>query len=142
MSKRQNATAAPGLLEDYSQAFDDLFSKVSQRDGFRQYLTGLLLGSERNKTLTGLVNSEPVVGAQEARVQSLQWYLSESTWDAVAVNERRLELLLKSAALRPSENRSEEHTSELQSRRDLVCRLLLEKKKKKETSADYSSIIE
>src|SRR5690349_24128304 len=27
-------------------------------------------------------------------------------------------------------NRSEEHTSELQSRRDLVCRLLLEKKKK------------
>src|SRR5690349_24246171 len=26
--------------------------------------------------------------------------------------------------------RSEEHTSELQSRRDLVCRLLLEKKKK------------
>src|SRR5204863_8314399 len=28
--------------------------------------------------------------------------------------------------------RSEEHTSELQSRRDLVCRLLLEKKKKKD----------
>src|SRR5690349_23679455 len=28
--------------------------------------------------------------------------------------------------------RSEEHTSELQSRRDLVCRLLLEKKKKAE----------
>src|SRR5206468_9863092 len=27
-------------------------------------------------------------------------------------------------------NRSEEHTSELQSRSDLVCRLLLEKKKK------------
>src|SRR5690349_23373413 len=30
--------------------------------------------------------------------------------------------------------RSEEHTSELQSRRDLVCRLLLEKKKKKKTN--------
>src|SRR5438874_10672206 len=30
--------------------------------------------------------------------------------------------------------RSEEHTSELQSRRDLVCRLLLEKKKKNNTS--------
>src|SRR5690349_24173209 len=29
--------------------------------------------------------------------------------------------------------RSEEHTSELQSRRDLVCRLLLEKKKNKKT---------
>src|SRR6266496_5704613 len=30
----------------------------------------------------------------------------------------------------PRRARSEEHTSELQSRRDLVCRLLLEKKKK------------
>src|SRR2546429_4400480 len=30
------------------------------------------------------------------------------------------------------ENRSEEHTSELQSRLHLVCRLLLEKKKKKQ----------
>src|SRR5690349_24208186 len=29
-----------------------------------------------------------------------------------------------------ADRRSEEHTSELQSRRDLVCRLLLEKKKK------------
>src|SRR5204863_163420 len=34
--------------------------------------------------------------------------------------------------------RSEEHTSELQSRRDLVCRLLLEKKKKKKTSRWWS----
>src|SRR2546422_7780657 len=32
--------------------------------------------------------------------------------------------------------RSEEHTSELQSRLHLVCRLLLEKKKKKMTNAD------
>src|SRR3989440_3430212 len=31
-----------------------------------------------------------------------------------------------------SKARSEEHTSELQSRSDLVCRLLLEKKKKKQ----------
>src|SRR5204862_7828125 len=31
--------------------------------------------------------------------------------------------------------RSEEHTSEFQSRRDLVCRLLLEKKKKREKTA-------
>src|SRR2546422_7053971 len=31
----------------------------------------------------------------------------------------------------PGETRSEEHTSELQSRLHLVCRLLLEKKKKK-----------
>src|SRR5690349_22188530 len=34
-------------------------------------------------------------------------------------------------AKRKHAERSEEHTSELQSRRDLVCRLLLEKKKKR-----------
>src|SRR5690625_6490208 len=33
--------------------------------------------------------------------------------------------------------RSEEHTSELQSRGHLVCRLLLEKKKKKTTEREY-----
>src|SRR5688572_32725928 len=33
--------------------------------------------------------------------------------------------------------RSEEHTSELQSQSNLVCRLLLEKKKKKSTSDMY-----
>src|SRR5438874_13132245 len=36
--------------------------------------------------------------------------------------------------------RSEEHTSELQSRRDLVCRLLLEKKKKSDTRIPRASI--
>src|SRR3712207_7475597 len=34
-------------------------------------------------------------------------------------------------------NRSEEHTSELQSRQYLVCRLLLEKKKKKKQIKQY-----
>src|SRR5260221_8232031 len=36
----------------------------------------------------------------------------------------------KARILRETRNRSEEHTSELQSHSDLVCRLLLEKKKK------------
>src|SRR5438874_9011328 len=38
-----------------------------------------------------------------------------------------------STAISRAWQRSEEHTSELQSRRDLVCRLLLEKKKKNTT---------
>src|SRR5215471_11091193 len=38
----------------------------------------------------------------------------------------------------PDVRRSEEHTSELQSRRDLVCRLLLEKKKKNKKYKDRS----
>src|SRR2546427_6246232 len=35
--------------------------------------------------------------------------------------------------------RSEEHTSELQSQSNLVCRLLLEKKKKKKTKTIFAS---
>src|SRR5438067_9852380 len=43
----------------------------------------------------------------------------------------------RAAGRRPGpdrDSRSEEHTSELQSRFDLVCRLLLEKKKKKKNT--------
>src|SRR5689334_24797029 len=38
-------------------------------------------------------------------------------------------------------HRSEEHTSELQSLFHLVCRLLLEKKKKQSTDLQYSAIV-
>src|SRR5207249_11775603 len=40
----------------------------------------------------------------------------------------------------PARRRSEEHTSELQSRFDLVCRLLLEKKKKKKSVLPYNTL--
>src|SRR5262245_64789498 len=40
---------------------------------------------------------------------------------------------LATSPLQPCATRSEEHTSELQSLRHLVCRLLLEKKKKQDT---------
>src|SRR5437773_5930534 len=39
-------------------------------------------------------------------------------------------------------SRSEEHTSELQSHHDLVCRLLLEKKKKSKKKAPHSTCIQ
>src|SRR5438874_9968440 len=42
-----------------------------------------------------------------------------------------------SAPARSGATRSEEHTSELQSRRDLVCRLLLEKKKQTTTTTHH-----
>src|SRR2546422_1435269 len=40
----------------------------------------------------------------------------------------------------PAAGRSEEHTSELQSRLHLVCRLLLEKKKNKEVAHSVSDV--
>ena len=102
MSKRLPATPAPGPLEAYVVPFDPLFAQRNQRAAFRQYLAGLLLPTERNKTLTALANTEPVVGAQLPRVQQLQWFLSESTWDAQAVNTRRLELLRAAAHTAPT----------------------------------------
>ena len=93
MSQRLPADPAPGPLEDYACAFDSIFSKRSQRESFRRYLEGLLLGCERNKTLTGLANTEPGVGATKPQAQRLQWFLSESTWDPEQINQQRLALL-------------------------------------------------
>jgi hypothetical protein len=81
--------------------FDDLFTHVAQRRGFREYLAGLLAPRERNKTLTALAGAEPVAGAQHPAVQRLQFFLSESRWDADQVNTRRLELLLADPATAP-----------------------------------------
>src|SRR5690349_23465996 len=61
--------------------------------------------------ITGLLLSE---GRRTDRIRLRDFYA------------RRARRILPAATL----VRSEEHTSELQSRRDLVCRLLLEKKKK------------
>lgn len=102
MSKRLPATPAPGLLETFCAEFDPLFSKRNQRDTFRHYLAHLLLPNERNKTLTGLANTEPVVGAQHARAQQLQWFLSESTWDPKEVNQQRLTLLRNDRTTAPT----------------------------------------
>jgi SRSO17 transposase len=74
----------------------------NQREGFRHYLEGLLLPSERRKTLTGLVNTEPVVGAQQPRAQALQWFLSESNWDERKVQAERLRLLREDPATAPN----------------------------------------
>lgn len=78
MSKRLPCPPAPGPLEDYAENFDDLFLTLAQRRGFREYLQGLLLPKDRNKTLTALANTEPIVGAQGAPAQRLQFFLSES----------------------------------------------------------------
>jgi SRSO17 transposase len=102
MTERLAAAPAPGPLEDFAQAFDDVFAKRSQREGFRRYLEGLLLPMERNKTLTGLANTEPVEGAQHPSAQQLQWFLSESNWDSDRVNQRRLALLMETPQTAPS----------------------------------------
>ncbi len=101
MTERLACPPAPGPLEAFAQQFDALWGTLAQRQGFRAYLQGLLLPRDRNKTLTGLVGTEPVVGAQAAPAQSRQYFLSESRWDAEALNARRLELWLSDPATQP-----------------------------------------
>src|SRR2546429_2561209 len=57
---------------------------------------------------------------------------NEGTWTDI--------LRRGACALAPHSPRSEEHTSELQSRLHLVCRLLLEKKKNYWTDTEHTAI--
>ncbi len=102
MTKRIEVEKAPAPLEEYAKHFDPLFGKSNQREGFRRYLEGLLLPSERHKTLTGLTNTEPLVGAQLSRAQRLQWFLSESDWQERQVQTERLRLLREDPATAPT----------------------------------------
>jgi hypothetical protein len=101
MTTRRPCPPAPGPLEDYAQHFDPLLSSLAQRRGLRDYLQGLLLPRDRNKTLTALADAEPITGAQHRQVQRLQWFLSESTWDHEAVNRQRIALLQADPATAP-----------------------------------------
>jgi len=102
MTKRLEVAPAPAPLEEYVKHFDGLFGKSNQREGFRRYVEGLLLPSERHKTLTGLTNTEPVVGAQLPRAQRLQWFLSESDWSEREVQAERLRLLREDPSTAPT----------------------------------------
>ncbi len=101
MTARKPCPPAPGPLEAYARRFDEDFESLAQRRAFRDYLVGLLVPHDRNKTLTALAGTEPVVGAQHPEAQRLQYFLSESVWEAAAVNGRRLALLVQDPATAP-----------------------------------------
>src|SRR5690349_23587292 len=77
---------------------------------FRSILDGCLLSRAKLRVF------------RHNRIDKLQRTLAKAAADGGGI--------LVDAVVAKDAQRSEEHTSELQSRRDLVCRLLLEKKKK------------
>src|SRR3712207_8354273 len=86
---------------------------------FRSACLGFMNGMELAAAMidSGLVDHALIVNGEDAR----------------AVQERTIDRLNRpeTVARDVLSQRSEEHTSELQSRQYLVCRLLLEKKKRK-----------
>src|SRR2546425_8983386 len=77
-------------------------------------------------------------------LSSLEGHYTEKHPDIVSLKKDIAELKLKIAqdASTQDQERSEEHTSELQSLAYLVCRLLLEKKKKQEKHTHAESIVQ
>ena len=73
--------------DQFCAAFDDLFCRSQERTAFRQYLLGLLLPREHNKTVVELAASVP-----RANRQGLHHFLHDAPWDAEALNRRRLQL--------------------------------------------------
>src|SRR5256886_5157435 len=66
-------------------------------------------------------------------------FLSKSTGEYLARILENMKKAIDSGKME-FKPRSEEHTSELQSQSNLVCRLLLEKKKKNKNSNDLATI--
>ena len=102
MSAQLPCPPAPGPLEAFAVQFDSLFRTLAQRHGFRTYLAGLLMLRDRSKTLTALVGAEPLIQAQAAEVQQLQFFRSESTWNADAITAQPLSLLMAAPGSAPS----------------------------------------
>ena len=69
---------APGLLEDYAVRFDEVFALPGAEARVREYLAELLAPRHRNKTLTALAGTEPVVEAQRLAMHRLHFFLFET----------------------------------------------------------------
>src|SRR2546422_2813873 len=98
------------------------------------WLRWLLIGLER---LTGLITTHWIAVSEADVVKGLGWGLFQRSNVSVirpGVDTQSFQFppLPEPDRDRVRAERSEEHTSELQSRLHLVCRLLLEKKKKKQ----------
>src|SRR5206468_12637725 len=100
----------PSVFFKYSRAHQDLHSFPTRRS------SDLCRKSER-------AFGSPVSPSVVAHVSAWRYRSAFSIESAT--------FCVRASRILRSKMRSEEHTSELQSRSDLVCRLLLEKKKKK-----------
>src|SRR5437867_9870483 len=122
-----------------SQEFEvvDLTAKVADAGGRSGVVEGRRTVFVRHATAAIVINENADAGFRHDIIAALDKLFPQGVWQHDKVDDNGA-AHLKAAVLGPSEaipigggRRSEEHTSELQSPYDLVCRLLLEKKKKR-----------
>src|SRR3712207_7435033 len=89
---------------------------------------------------TTLFRSTPELAARPDRAGARRATASRSDRDRLSVEQIVAVESPREVRLHPRDRRSEEHTSELQSRQYLVCRLLLEKKKTKPSTYDTHTL--
>jgi SRSO17 transposase len=85
-TKRKPTAPTAEAIDQFCAAFDDLFARYEERTALRQYLIGLLLPREHNKTLVELAAIVP--GANR---QALHHFMHDAPWDGAALNRRRLQ---------------------------------------------------
>src|SRR5438874_3437612 len=146
--REHSAKAAAGKALQLADASDKVRFQMMQN---RLYLSNYLLSGDSREVermndgarvledKLRMAESLAESDQQRSAIQKVQQ--TEQNWArdfATPLEEKRKEVDSGNATVAElqifylqKDARSEEHTSELQSRRDLVCRLLLEKKKKK-----------
>src|SRR6266496_3228450 len=147
LSVSEARSAEPEEITE-GQLVSETGTRYEVRQGVPVFLPLTLLSETEQET-----QAEYDASAEQKYDAAVDWLFQSFYEDEDDVREQMIDLLHLTPAAKVLEigsgtgrdsfriarklgkrGRSEEHTSELQSRRDLVCRLLLEKKKKKTTS--------
>src|SRR5262249_25039402 len=95
MSQRKPTRPMAQAIDEFAVQFDPLFKRLSQRENFRYYLSGLPIPMETNKHLRGIATAIP-----GANVERLQHFLVDAPWSAADLNAQRLKLLQANASTR------------------------------------------
>src|SRR5690625_3500308 len=134
--------------ENFSVSYTDLNKDVDKGatilidDGLRE-LEVLHVDKEKQEVHTKALNNGEISNHKGVNVPNVQVNLPGITEKDVADITFGIEQdvdFIAGSFVRTAEDRSEEHTSELQSRGHLVCRLLLEKKNKTPTKTITQTI--
>src|SRR2546428_3586328 len=128
----QTISIPPDILREI-ESFEDEAAKVLSgelsQDLFRPFRLQHGIYGQRQPGVQMVRIKIPFGGLNSTQLRVIA-EMAERYATGVGHVTTRQDIQLHFAALEHGEVRSEEHTSELQSRSDLVCRLLLEKKKK------------